>query len=105
MVVARGKGLRRHTAFLRHAMPNATLVMLPALALLFAELLAGSVLVETVFAWPGIGTTLVNAILKKDYAVVQAVVLLSAVAYVLVTALADIVYAAVDPRIRTADEA
>jgi peptide/nickel transport system permease protein len=100
IVVVRSKGLGRWPAFSRHALPNAFLPTLTASGLLLAQLLAGSVLVETVFNWPGIGQLVVNSILRQDYAVVQTFVLLSAVAYVIVNAAVDILYGVVDPRVR-----
>jgi ABC-type dipeptide/oligopeptide/nickel transport system permease component len=100
IVVVRSKGLGRWPAFSRHALPNAFLPTLTASGLLLAQLLAGSVLVETVFNWPGVGQLVVNSILRQDYAVVQTFVLLSAVAYVVVNAAVEILYGVVDPRVR-----
>ena len=100
IVVVRSKGLGRWPAFSHHALPNAFLPTLTASGLLLAQLLAGSVLVETVFNWPGIGALVVDSILRQDYAVVQTFVLLSAVAYVVVNAAVDILYGVVDPRVR-----
>jgi ABC-type dipeptide/oligopeptide/nickel transport system permease component len=101
IVVARSKGLSRWDAFVRHALPNAFLPTLTASGLLFAQLIAGSVLVEKVFAWPGVGALVVDSILQQDFAVVQAFVLLSAVAYVSVNLLVDLLYGVIDPRVRT----
>jgi peptide/nickel transport system permease protein len=100
IVVVRSKGLGRWPAFSRHALPNAFLPTLTAGGLLLAQLLAGSVLVEKVFNWPGIGALVVDSILRQDYAVVQTFVLLSAVAYVLVNFAIDILYGVIDPRVR-----
>jgi len=100
IVVARSKGLGRFAAFARHALPNAFLPTLTAGGLLLAQLLAGSVLVEEVFNWPGVGQFVVNAILEQDYSVVQTFVLLSAVAYVFVNLVVDILYGVVDPSVR-----
>jgi peptide/nickel transport system permease protein len=100
IVVARSKGLGRWTAFSRHALPNAFLPTLTAAGLLFAQLLSGSVLVERVFNWPGVGGLIVDSILRQDYAVVQAFILLSAFAYVLVNLVVDLLYGVIDPRIR-----
>jgi peptide/nickel transport system permease protein len=100
IVVARSRGLTRGAVFLRHAVPNSVLSLVAATAMLFAELMTGSVLVEKIFGWPGVGSLTVEAILQKDFSVVQGVILLSAALYVSVSFLADIVYVAVDPRIR-----
>jgi ABC-type dipeptide/oligopeptide/nickel transport system permease component len=100
LVVARSKGLRRWPAFSRHALPNAFLPTLTAAGLLFAQLLAGSVLVEKVFNWPGVGGLIVDSILRQDFAVVQTFVLLSAVVYVVVNLFVDVFYGVIDPRVR-----
>jgi ABC-type dipeptide/oligopeptide/nickel transport system permease component len=100
LLVARGKGLPRWTAFRRHALPNAFLPTLTSAGLVLGEFLAGSVLVERVFDWPGIGSLVFEAIVKQDFAIVQAFILLSAVIFVLVNLLVDILYAVIDPRVR-----
>jgi ABC-type dipeptide/oligopeptide/nickel transport system permease component len=100
LVVARSKGLSRWTAFRRHALPNAFLPTLTAAGLILAQLLAGSVLVEKVFNWPGVGTLVVDSILRKDFAVVETFILLSAIAYVVVNAFVDFFYGVIDPRVR-----
>jgi len=100
LVVARSKGLRRWTAFSRHALPNAFLPTMTAAGLVLAQLLAGSVLVEKVFDWPGVGALVVDSILRQDYAVVQAFILLGAFAYVLVNLVVDVLYGVIDPRVR-----
>jgi ABC-type dipeptide/oligopeptide/nickel transport system permease component len=100
ILVVRSKGLGRWSAFVRHALPNAFLPTLTAGGLLLAQLLAGSVLVEEVFDWPGVGQFVVNAVLEQDYAVVQTFVLLSAVAYVVVNFVVDVLYGVIDPRVR-----
>lgn len=102
ITVARSKGLRRWTAFRRHALPNAFLPTLTAGGLILAQLLAGSVLVERVFEWPGVGSLVTNAILQQDFAVVQAFILLGAFAYVVVNLIVDILYGVIDPRTRAA---
>ena len=87
---------------LRHALPNALPPVIIVLGLQLGGLLAGAVITEVVFAWPGIGTLLIDAIRQRDFPVVQGVVLLIAVTYVLTNRLADQVAAWVDPRIRDA---
>lgn len=100
ITVARGKGLRRWTAFRRHALPNAFLPTLTAGGLVLGEFLAGSVLIERVFNWPGVGSLVFEAITKQDYAIVQTFILLSAVMFVLVNLAVDLLYAVIDPRVR-----
>jgi ABC-type dipeptide/oligopeptide/nickel transport system permease component len=102
VVVARSKGLGRFAAFARHALPNACLPALTAGGLLLGQLLAGSVLVEKVFNWPGAGALVTDGILRQDYSVVQAFILLSAFVYVLVNLVVDILYGVIDPRVRRA---
>lgn len=100
LTVARGKGLPRWTAFRRHALPNAFLPTLTSAGLVLGEFLAGSVLVERVFDWPGIGSLVFEAIVKQDFVIVQAFILLSAVIFVLVNLVVDVLYAVIDPRVR-----
>lgn len=102
MHTARCKGLSEKTVMLRHALPNALPPVIIVLGLQLGGLLAGAVITEVVFAWPGIGTLLIDAIRQRDFPVVQGVVLLIAVTYVLTNRLADQVAAWVDPRIRDA---
>ena len=102
MHTARCKGLSERTVMLRHALPNALPPVIIVLGLQLGGLLAGAVITEVVFAWPGIGTLLIDAIRQRDFPVVQGVVLLIAVTYVLTNRLADQVAAWVDPRIRDA---
>jgi peptide/nickel transport system permease protein len=100
IVVVRSKGLGRWPAYARHALPNAFLPTLTASGLLLAQLLTGSVLVETVFNWPGVGALVVDSILRQDFAVVQTFILLSAVFYVAINLTVDILYGYIDPRVR-----
>jgi peptide/nickel transport system permease protein len=99
---ARAKGLSDSAAVWRHALPNAALPVLTLLGLQLGYLLAGAVITETVFAWPGIGSLLIDAIRQRDYPVVQGCVLFISCAYVLVNALTDLAYGWIDPRIRGA---
>jgi peptide/nickel transport system permease protein/oligopeptide transport system permease protein len=97
---ARAKGARPAVVVTKHALRNALLPVLTVTGLQFGQLLGGAVLTETVFAWPGIGRLLVDAILARDYPVVQGVIVLFAAAYIIVNILVDILYSYVDPRIR-----
>jgi peptide/nickel transport system permease protein len=84
---------------LHHALRNAMLPVLTILGLQLGVLLGGAVITETIFAWPGIGSLLVDSIMRRDYPVVQGCVLLIALIYVTVNTLTDILYAQVDPRV------
>jgi peptide/nickel transport system permease protein len=97
---ARAKGLRERTVGVRHAMRNASLPIVTMLGLELADLLTGAVIIETVFAWPGIGRLAVEAVATRDYPVIQASVLLIALVYIGINLLLDIVYPLLDPRIR-----
>lgn len=100
VTVARAKGLRERTVTLRHALRNALLPVVTVMGLQVGHMLGGAVVTETVFAWPGIGSQLYAAINNRDLPVVIGGVLLTAVTFVLVNLLVDIVYAWIDPRIQ-----
>ncbi len=97
---ARAKGLSPMAVLWGHALRNAWLPVLTLVGLQLGGLLGGAVITETVFAWPGLGSLLVEAIQGRDYPVVQGCVLLVSIAYVLINMGTDLVYAWVDPRIR-----
>jgi ABC-type dipeptide/oligopeptide/nickel transport system permease component len=101
LLVTRSKGLSRWTAFRRHALPNAILPTITAGGLILAQLVSGSVLVEGVFDWPGVGQLVAQAILAKDFAVVETFILLAAAAYVVVNLVVDTLYGIIDPRVRS----
>jgi peptide/nickel transport system permease protein len=96
---ARAKGLAEGTVINRHAFRNALIPVITVVGLQMGTLLSGAVLTESVFAWPGVGRLLVEGILARDYPIVQASVLVVALAFVLVNLFVDVLYAAVDPRI------
>ncbi|MDR7418774.1 MAG: ABC transporter permease [Armatimonadota bacterium] len=96
---ARAKGARERTVINRHALRNALIPVITVVGLQMGTLLSGAVLTESVFAWPGIGRLLVEGILSRDYPIVQAAVLIVALAFVIVNLIVDVLYAAVDPRI------
>jgi peptide/nickel transport system permease protein len=96
---ARAKGLSEKKIWLKHTLRNALLSVVTIVSLQFGSLLAGSIITETVFSWPGIGRLTVQAIQTRDYPLVQGCVLVIAVSYLLVNFLTDIVYSAIDPRI------
>jgi peptide/nickel transport system permease protein len=96
----RGKGLSERQLIRRHVLPNTLIGVATIVGLEAGYLLAGAVLVETVFAWPGLGALLVTSILKRDFPLVQGGVMLIALVYVLVNLATDVAYAYLDPRIR-----
>ena len=100
---AYAKGLSRRQVLIRHALPNAMLPVITILGLQLGTLLAGAVITETVFSWPGIGLLTIEAIQSRDYPVVQACVLLIALTYVLINSFTDLLYAMIDPRIRVSN--
>jgi ABC-type dipeptide/oligopeptide/nickel transport system permease component len=97
---ARAKGLAEWKVIYKHALRNALVPIVTIIGLQFGTLLGGAVLTETVFAWPGIGRLLIDAISFRDYPVIQGTVLFIAVGFVLVNLLVDVLYAYLDPRIR-----
>ncbi|MFW6364337.1 MAG: ABC transporter permease [Spirochaeta sp.] len=99
ITTARAKGLGERIVIYKHALKNALIPVVTVLGLQFGILLGGAVLTETVFAWPGIGRLLVDAILRRDYPVVQGTILFLAFLFVLINLIVDIIYAYLDPRI------
>ena len=98
--LARIKGVPEWKVVWKHCFRNALIVPLTYFGLIGAVLITGSVVIETVFAWPGLGHLVIKAILFRDYVVVQAVVLLFATAFVIINIMVDVLYAYIDPRIR-----
>jgi ABC-type dipeptide/oligopeptide/nickel transport system permease component len=97
---ARAKGLSESAVLFRHAFRNALIPILTILGLQFGTLLAGTIITESIFSWPGIGRLAVQAIGARDYPLLQGCILLIAVSYVVVNLLTDFIYAVVDPRVR-----
>lgn len=97
---AKAKGLHRHTVVYTHALRNSLLPAVTVVGLKFAEMLGGAILTETVFAWPGIGRYMFEAIQNRDYPVIQGATLVFALLFMLVTLIVDLLYAALDPRVR-----
>lgn len=96
---ARSRGVRSGRLLIRHLARNASIPVITVAALEISNLLAGAVIVETVFAWPGLGQVTVQAILARDFMIVQGVVLLGAFVTVLLNLMSDLLYSLVDPRI------
>lgn len=97
---ARAKGLPEHTVVYRHALRNAMIPVITVLGLQFGALLAGAIVTETIFSWPGIGRLTISAISNRDYYLVQGCILAIGLTYVAVNFVTDLLYSAVNPRIR-----
>ncbi len=97
---ARAKGLAGFVVIMRHALRNASIPIVTVVGLVFAALVSGAVVTETVFAIPGLGRLLVDGVVRRDYPIVQAMLMVTAVAYVFVNLIIDVFYAYLDPRIR-----
>jgi peptide/nickel transport system permease protein len=95
----RAKGLSERMVIYKHAVRNAMIPVITVIGLNFGLLLAGAILTETVFSWPGIGRYVINAVNMRDYPVVQGCVLFFALMFVIVNLITDIVYVYIDPRI------
>jgi peptide/nickel transport system permease protein len=100
MRTARGKGLSERAALIRHGLRNALTPVITLLGLEAGALLTGSIVTEMIFSWPGLGRLLMTAINNRDYPLVEGCVLTFALSYVVVNMITDLVYSAVDPRIR-----
>jgi peptide/nickel transport system permease protein len=97
---ARAKGLSETAVVCRHALPNALVPIVTVVGLQFGALLAGAIVTETIFSWPGLGRLTVSAISNRDYALVQGCLLSIGLTYVLVNLLTDVAYRWVNPRMR-----
>ena len=97
---ARAKGLSERVVIFKHAMRNALIPVITLLGLTLPFLVGGAVLIETIFAWPGMGRLIVTAIFQRDYPVVLAIAFVSSIMVILGSLLADILYSVVDPRVR-----
>ena len=100
IITARGKGLKKHTILFIHALRNALIPIITLIGIQVGSLIGGSVLVEYIFNWPGLSTLLVTSINRRDYTMVQGVVLVIAAFFVLINLLVDFLYGLLDPRIR-----
>jgi ABC-type dipeptide/oligopeptide/nickel transport system permease component len=97
---ARAKGLPERRVVYRHALRNAAIPVLTVVGLQFGSLLAGAIVTETIFAWPGVGRLTVQAITNRDYYLVQGCILIIGITYVAVNFLTDMLYSVVNPRVR-----
>lgn len=103
IITARAKGLSENKVLFRHAFRNALIPIITYFSLSISHLIVGSVMVEVVFSWPGLGSLLVESIFKRDFPVVQALVLISGVVFTITNLVVDILYAIIDPRVRYGD--
>lgn len=97
---ARAKGLSFARVTMGHAFPNALITVVTVVGIIFSVMMGGNVVAETIFTIPGVGQLLITSVLRRDYPVIQGIVLLIATAYVLINLLVDLMYTFVDPRIR-----
>lgn len=105
VLTAKAKGLSRRTVLWRHVLPNAMIPVITVIGYNFGHSLTGAILVETVFGWPGIGSLFITSISNRDYPVLQGIFLLAAVSVVVINILTDLLYAFLDPRVRSSHEA
>jgi peptide/nickel transport system permease protein len=99
---ARAKGLLRARILFRHALPNSLILLITIVGLQFGHLLGGAAITETVFAWPGVGQVMVQAVFSRDYPIITGGVLMVATSFVAVNFLVDVLYTVIDPRLRSA---
>jgi glutathione transport system permease protein len=97
---ARAKGLPESLVIAKHALRNALIPVVTMMGLQFGFLLGGSIVVETVFSWPGLGALLVDAVTQRDYPVIQGLVLLFSLEFILITLVVDVLYGVINPSIR-----
>lgn len=100
VVLARAKGVSQRSVIFRHALRNALLAPLTFAGLTLGSLITGAIIIETVFAWPGLGLLAINSVVSSDYAILQGVMIVITVFYIGTSLLVDVIYGWVDPRIR-----
>jgi ABC-type dipeptide/oligopeptide/nickel transport system permease component len=100
MTTARAKGMSEYAVIVRHAVRNAMLPIITVIGLRAAFLLSGTVVVEVIFAWPGIGQLFYSSVFRADYQVVQAIVMMFTILVIFANIVTDLLYAVIDPRIR-----
>jgi peptide/nickel transport system permease protein len=100
VLTARAKGLRETVVIARHAFRNAALPMVTLFGLYLPSLIGGAIIIETIFAWPGMGSLAIDSVNGRDYNMLMAIILVGSIAILLSNLLVDVVYAYIDPRIR-----
>jgi len=98
--LARIKGLPESKVVWKHALRNSLIPVLTYMGTIFGRLIAGAVVIESIFAWPGVGRLAYDAVLSRDYPVLQAVILVTATFFLIISLVVDVLYAYIDPRIR-----
>jgi len=98
--MAKAKGVPRFKIFMKHALRNALIGIVTVVGLAFMSLLAGATVTESIFNIPGIGKLTLNSVMRRDYQVIQAVVLMVSLTNVLITLIIDLIYGLIDPRVR-----
>lgn len=104
ILTARSKGLPERKIVFKHAFKNSLLPIVTVIGQSFGSLVAGAVVVETVFAIPGLGQLMINSVTRRDFAMIQGIVLVVSVSYVILNLLVDLLYGVIDPRISLSDE-
>ena len=99
---AKAKGVKQNVIMYKHALRNALIPILTAIGQSFATLLSGAAVVETVFGIPGVGQLIVSSVTKRDYPMIQGIVLVVSLIYILINLVIDLLYGVVDPRVRVA---
>jgi peptide/nickel transport system permease protein len=99
VLTARAKGLSQRAIVIKHALRNATLPIITLMALSLGYIVAGAILIESVYSWPGIGNAVYQAVIERDYPMLQGAFLVLTVSVVFFNLLADVLYFALDPRI------
>jgi peptide/nickel transport system permease protein len=100
IAAARARGIKADRRTIIHALPNASIPIVTILGLRFGDLIAGAIIVETVFAWPGVGRLLASSVAVRDLAVVQVIVLATALTMIIANLAVDLLYGVLDPRVR-----
>jgi len=100
VIVLRSKGLSERNVVIKHMLRNSVIPVVTIFSMEFVKLLGGAVIVETVFAWPGVGFLMVDAIYARDYPLVQAGIIFFSLFFIMVNLLVDLLYTFLDPRIR-----
>jgi peptide/nickel transport system permease protein len=100
IMTARAKGLSERVVVWKHALRNARIIVITVVGLEFGALISGSIIVESVFSWPGIGQLLLQGITARDYPLITGLVLVYTTLFIVVNLIVDFLYAAADPRIR-----
>jgi peptide/nickel transport system permease protein len=97
---ARAKGLRQQAVIYRHALRNAMIAPLTIVGLLVANLASGTVIIEIVFNVPGVGRLLINSVSRRDYPIMQGIILVTALIYIVASLIVDLLYSVLDPRVK-----